>query len=188
LKRPLIAPASALAVLATALLAAGCGGSANSSGSASGTSSGSGAASSGGYGYGQGSSSSSPSTSTQAASGAATIAVRTTPRGRILVDGRGMTLYLFEKDTGTKSMCSGSCATFWPPATTKGAAKAGSGLDAGKLGTTARADGATEVTYNGHPLYYYAGDKKPGDTTGQGLDAFGALWYVLSPAGKEVVG
>jgi predicted lipoprotein with Yx(FWY)xxD motif len=114
--------------------------------------------------------------------------VRTTPLGRILVDGRGMTLYLFEKDTGMKSTCDGSCAKFWPPVTTTGAAKAGSGLDAGKLGTTARSDGETEVTYNGHPLYYYAGDKQPGDTTGEGLNAFGALWYVLSPAGKEVVG
>jgi predicted lipoprotein with Yx(FWY)xxD motif len=185
MKRPLIAPASALAVLATALLAAGCGGSANASGSTSaGTSSGSRASSSGSYG----SSSSTPSTSTQAASGVATIAVRTTPLGRILVDGRGMTLYLFEKDTGMKSTCDGTCAKFWPPVTTTGAAKAGSGLDAGKLGTTARTDGGTEVTYNGHPLYYYAGDKQPGDTTGQGLNAFGALWYVLSPAGKEVVG
>jgi predicted lipoprotein with Yx(FWY)xxD motif len=187
MKCPLIAPTSVLAVLAAALLAGGCGGSANASGSTSaGTSSGSGAGSSGGYGYGRGSSSSTPSTST--ATGAATIAVRTTPLGRILVDGRGMTLYLFEKDAGTKSMCNGSCANFWPPVTTQGAAKAASGLDAGKLGTTARTDGATEVTYNGHPLYYYAGDKKPGDTTGQGLNAFGALWYVLSPAGKEVVG
>jgi predicted lipoprotein with Yx(FWY)xxD motif len=99
-----------------------------------------------------------------------------------------MTLYLFEKDTGMKSTCNGACATFWPPVTTEGAAKVGSGLDAGKLGTTARTDGETEVTYNGHPLYYYAGDKQPGDTTGQGLNAFGALWYVVSPAGREVVG
>jgi predicted lipoprotein with Yx(FWY)xxD motif len=185
MKRPLIAPASALAVLAASLLAAGCGGSTNASGSTSaGTSSGSSASSSRGYG----SSSSTPATSTQAASGAATIAVRTTPLGRILVDGGGMTLYLFEKDTGMKSTCNGSCAKFWPPVTTTGAANAGSGLDTGKLGTTARTDGETEVTYNGHPLYYYAGDKQPGDTTGQGLNAFGALWYVLSPAGKEVVG
>jgi predicted lipoprotein with Yx(FWY)xxD motif len=155
MKRPLIALASALAVLAAALLAAGCGGSANASGSTSAsTSSGSSAGSSGGYGYGHRSSSSTPSTSTQASSGAATIAVRTTPIGRILVDGRGMTLYLFEKDTGMKSTCNDSCAKFWPPVTTKGAAKAGSGLDAGELGTTARTDGTTEVTYNGHPLYY----------------------------------
>ena len=189
MKRPLIVIAWVLAILGAALLAAGCGGSTNASGSTSaGTSSGSNAGSSGGYGYGQGSSSSTPSTSTQAASGAATIAVRTTPLGRILVDGRGMTLYLFEKDTGMKSTCNGSCATFWPPVTTSGAAKAGSGVSAGKLGTTTRADGAAEVTYNGHPLYYYAGDKKSGDTTGQGINAFGAPWYVVSPAGKEVVG
>jgi predicted lipoprotein with Yx(FWY)xxD motif len=188
MKRSRIGLASSLAVLATALLTAGCGGSTNASGSTSAsTSSGSSAGSSGGYGYGHGSSSSTPSPSTQAASGAATIAVRTTPLGRILVDGRGMTLYLFEQDTGMKSTCNGSCANFWPPVTTTRAAKAGSGLDAGKLGTTARTDGKTEVTYNGHPLYYYAGDKQPGDTTGEGLNAFGALWYVVSPAGKEVV-
>jgi predicted lipoprotein with Yx(FWY)xxD motif len=124
----------------------------------------------------------------QASSGPATIAVRTTPLGRILVDGKGMTLYLFEQDTGTTSTCNGSCATFWPPTTTDGAAKAGTGIDASKLGTTMRNDGTTEVTYNGHPLYYYKGDKEPGDTTGQGLNAFGALWYVVSPSGKEIVG
>jgi predicted lipoprotein with Yx(FWY)xxD motif len=186
--RPLIPLGAALAVLAAALLAAGCGSSTNASGAAASTSSGSTTGSSGGYGYSRGSSSSSSSTSTQAASGAATIAVRTTPLGRILVDGHGATVYLFEKDTGMTSTCNGSCAKFWPPVPTKGAAMAGNGIDAAKLGTTTRTDGTTQVTYNGHPLYYYAGDKKPGQTTGQGLNAFGALWYVVSPAGMEIIG
>jgi predicted lipoprotein with Yx(FWY)xxD motif len=187
MKRPLIGPASTLAVLSAAVLAAGCGGSTNASSAGTSTSSGSSAGSSG-YGYGQGSSSSGSSTSTQPASGGATISTRTTPLGKILVDGRGMTVYLFEKDTGMTSNCSGSCAQFWPPVTTKGAAKAGSGIDAGKLGTTTRTDGTSQVTYNGHPLYYYVGDKKPGETTGQGLTAFGALWYVVSSAGEAIAG
>jgi predicted lipoprotein with Yx(FWY)xxD motif len=167
-------------LLATALLVAGCGGSAN----ASGGSSTSGSSTSGGYGGAYGSPG--PTTSMPTTSGPATISVRTTPLGRILVDGKGMTLYLFEKDTGTTSMCDGSCAAFWPPTTTEGAPKAGSGVDASKLGTTTRSDGTTQVTYNGHPLYYYEEDKAPDDTAGQGLNIFGALWYVVSPAGNEV--
>ena len=181
LKRLLIPLAVAAALVAAAMLAAGCGGSASASGGSSSTSS----SGSGGYGYGGGSVSQAPS---QPASGPATIAVRTTPLGRILVDGKGMTLYLFEKDTGTTSTCSGACATFWPPTTTMGAPKAGTGVDASKLGTTMRGDGTTEVTYNGHPLYYYKGDQSPGDTNGQGQNVYGALWYVVSPAGEEVVG
>jgi predicted lipoprotein with Yx(FWY)xxD motif len=118
--------------------------------------------------------------------GGATVDVRSTSLGKILVDSQGRTLYLFKKDTGTKSTCSGACAAAWPPFTTSGKPKAESGVKASLLGTTARSDGSTEVTYNGHPLYYYAGDQGPGDTTGQGLDQFGAEWYVLSPAGSQV--
>ena len=112
--------------------------------------------------------------------------VRSSGLGKILVDSKGRSLYLFEKDTGTKSTCSGACASAWPPLTTTGKPKAGSGVTASLLGTTTRSDGKTEVTYNGHPLYYYAGDQKAGDTNGQNLDQFGAEWYVLSPAGKKV--
>jgi predicted lipoprotein with Yx(FWY)xxD motif len=108
--------------------------------------------------------------------------------GKILVDSKGRTLYLFEKDKGPTSTCSGACASTWPPFTTNGQPKAGSGVTASMLGTTKRSDGTTEVTYNGHPLYYYAGDSNPGDTNGQNLDQFGAEWYVLSPAGKKVEG
>jgi predicted lipoprotein with Yx(FWY)xxD motif len=106
--------------------------------------------------------------------------------GKILVDSQGRTLYLFRKDTGSMSTCSGACAQEWPPVTTGGKPTAGDGLTASKLGTTKRSDGAMQVTYNGHPLYLYAGDQKPGDTAGQGLDFFGGKWYVLSPAGNEV--
>jgi predicted lipoprotein with Yx(FWY)xxD motif len=174
-----------VAALAAALLAAGCGSSSTaSSGSTATTAGGSSAGQTRGYGYGAAATGS----STSKAEGQASIAVRTTPLGRILVDASGMTIYLFEQDSGTTSTCNGSCAKFWPPVTTKGKPKAGAGIDATKLGTTKRADGATEVTYGGHPLYLYTGDMHPGDTNGQGLNAFGALWYVVSPAGKEIVG
>jgi predicted lipoprotein with Yx(FWY)xxD motif len=173
----------AAALLAATLAAAGCGGSSTNGSSGTATTASSSSAGSG-YGYGG----ASRSTTTQSASGNATIAVKSSSLGQILVDGKGMTLYLFEKDTGTTSTCNGSCADFWPPVTTTGAPNAGQGVMAGKLGTTTRSDGKTEVTYNGHPLYYYSGDKKPGDVTGQGLNAFGALWYVLSPGGKAIVG
>ena len=100
--------------------------------------------------------------------------------------GTGRTLYLFEKDQGTASSCYGACAGGWPPDTTNGAPRAGAGVSASLLGTTTRTDGKTEVTYHGHPLYYFAGDRKPGDTNGEGIKAFGAEWYVLSAAGNKV--
>ena len=118
---------------------------------------------------------------------AATIKVATDPKlGKILVDGNGMTVYLFVQDTGKTSTCYTSCAKFWPPVLTTGAPQAGTGAQASLLGTTARTDGTTEVTYAGHPLYYFANDKKPGDTTGQGVNGFGGLWWVLTPAGAAM--
>ncbi len=109
-----------------------------------------------------------------------------TPLGRILVDSKGITLYDFPKDKGTTSSCYGACAALWPPLTTKGKPIAGRGVRASLLGTTKRKDGKLEVTYNHHPLYYFVSDRKPGQTTGQGLNQFGAPWWVLSPAGKEI--
>jgi predicted lipoprotein with Yx(FWY)xxD motif len=106
--------------------------------------------------------------------------------GKILVDSNGMTAYLFEKDTGSKSTCSGACASDWPPVTTTGEPTAGKGLTASMVGTTTRSDGTKQVTYDGHPLYRYIGDQGKGDTNGQNVSAFGALWYVLSPAGDAV--
>jgi predicted lipoprotein with Yx(FWY)xxD motif len=116
----------------------------------------------------------------------ATIAVATSKLGQILVDGNGMTLYLFVADTGTTSTCYTSCATIWPPVLTTGAPQAGAGANASLLGTTTRTDGKIEVTYAGHPLYYFVQDKASGDTTGQGINGFGGLWWVLSPSGAAI--
>ena len=156
---------TSLAVVATALIAlaaaiAGCGAGSSYGGSAS--------------------------TAAPASSGAATsVTLASTKLGKVLADAQGRTLYLFEADKGTVSACDGACATVWPPLTSLGKPVAGAGIDAAKLGTSKRADGHTEVTYNGHPLYTYAGDASPGQTKGQALDDFGAEWYVLSAAGDK---
>jgi len=149
-------PELTIAVAAIALVAAGCGGSTSTAG---------------------------PSP----AAAAATIATASDAKlGQILVDGKGMTLYLFVADTGSKSTCYTSCAQVWPPVLTNGAPQAGTGAQASQLGTTTRTDGTIQVTYSGHPLYYFAGDKKPGDATGQGIDNFGGLWWVISPSGAAI--
>jgi len=109
-----------------------------------------------------------------------------TPLGRILVDSRGRTLYLFEKDKSRKSMCSGSCATFWPPLLTSGKPRAGAGVKAALLGTIRRAGGARQVTYGGHPLYTFKLERA-GQTRGEGLTDFGPPFYAVSPAGAAVV-
>jgi predicted lipoprotein with Yx(FWY)xxD motif len=116
----------------------------------------------------------------------ATVNVANTGLGKILVDSSGRTLYLWEKDSGTKSACSGGCAAAWPPLRTSGKPTAGGGAKASLLGTTPRSDGKPQVTYDGHPLYSFQGDSKPGDTTGQGSTGFGAPWYVLSATGKDI--
>jgi predicted lipoprotein with Yx(FWY)xxD motif len=123
-----------------------------------------------------------------AARHAATVRVAKTRLGKVLVDSRGRTLYLFKKDSGTKSACSGACATAWPPLRASGKPTAGSGAKASLVGTTRRSDGKPQVTYNGHPLYTFIMDKKSGDTKGEGLTAFGGRWFVVSAAGKQVSG
>jgi predicted lipoprotein with Yx(FWY)xxD motif len=120
------------------------------------------------------------------AKSSATVSVANTGLGNILVDSQGRTLYLFQQDTGTKSTCSGACATAWPPLRASGKPTAGSGVKASLLGTTKRSDGKPEVTYDGHPLYLYQGDSKAGDTNGQGINGFGAPWYVLSASGSAI--
>jgi predicted lipoprotein with Yx(FWY)xxD motif len=120
--------------------------------------------------------------------GGAKVAVAKSPLGRILVDSKGITLYDFVKDKGTTSTCYGACAALWPPLLTTGKPIAGPGVRASLLGTTKRKDGKLEVTYGGHPLYYFVTDRKPGQTTGQGINQFGAPWWVISPAGKEIHG
>jgi predicted lipoprotein with Yx(FWY)xxD motif len=116
----------------------------------------------------------------------ATVAAKPTKLGTVLVDADDRTLYLFEKDKGTRSTCYGACASVWPPVTTSEQALAGAGIDEAKLGTTKRTDGTTEVTYAGHPLYTYAADAKAGDVKGQDVDQFGAGWYVLKPSGEKI--
>jgi predicted lipoprotein with Yx(FWY)xxD motif len=105
--------------------------------------------------------------------------------GTILVDAKGDTVYLFEKDTGSKSACTGECATNWPPVRATGTPTIADGLS-GAVATTPRSDGAPQVTYAGHPLYRFQGDSKPGDANGQGVNAYGAKWYVVSSSGSAV--
>jgi predicted lipoprotein with Yx(FWY)xxD motif len=106
--------------------------------------------------------------------------------GTFLVDAKGRTLYLFEKDTTTKSRCYGACAKAWPPLMTSGKPKAKGKAKASLLGTTKRKNGSRQVTYNGHPVYRFFQDTKPGQTNGEGSTAFGAGWYVMAPSGKKI--
>jgi predicted lipoprotein with Yx(FWY)xxD motif len=106
--------------------------------------------------------------------------------GTYVVDAKGMTLYLFEKDRHGKSACSGACAKVWSPLTVKGKPTAGKGLKASLLSTITRSGGAKQVTYGGHPLYHYDDDKKAGQTKGQGSSAFGAEWYIVGTNGKKI--
>ena len=108
--------------------------------------------------------------------------------GSILVDSSGRTLYLFAKDSGTTSACSGACASAWPPLRASGKPTVGSNAEASLVGTTTRSDGKPQVTYNGHPLYLFSGDQAAGDTNGEGSTAFGGGWYALSAAGDQVSG
>ena len=106
--------------------------------------------------------------------------------GKILVDSQGRSLYLFQKDMGTTSQCAGACAAAWPPLRATGKPVVGTSLSASKIGTNARSDGKPQVTYNGHPLYYFAGDSAPKQTNGQGSDSFGSPWWVVSPTGQAI--
>jgi predicted lipoprotein with Yx(FWY)xxD motif len=114
------------------------------------------------------------------------ISVKQTALGPTLVDANGRTLYLFEGDRPNISTLSAAGQAIWPPFTATTAPRALNGTVAGRIGTVAQAVGAAQVTYNGHPLYYYVGDHSPGQTSGQGLNQFGALWYVLGPRGNAV--
>jgi len=159
--KPITLLATAAVIPLTALAVAGCGG-----GSDNATSS---------------------SAPPKTASGqAATVGVSNSSLGKILDDSKGDTLYLFAKDSGTKSACTGACASAWPPLRASGKPTVGSGATASIVGTTPRSDGKPQVTYNGHPVYTFTGDQSPGDTSGQGVNAFGARWYAISPAGNQV--
>ena len=124
--------------------------------------------------------------SSHSANARTTVSVGNSGLGKILVDGRGRTLYLFAKDTRGKSMCAGACAASWPALIASGKPLAAGGAKASLLGTTKRADGRLQVTYKHHPLYLFANDTKKGQTNGEELDAFGAEWYALSPAGARI--
>ena len=131
--------------------------------------------------------SASPAASVQASNGA-TVSLKTISGipGKVLVGSNGRTLYLFEADKNSKSTCSGACATGWPPDTATGTPRAGSGVRQSLLTTIKRPDGTKQVTYNGHPLYYFAGDTSAGDANGQGSKAFGAEWYAVNASGDKV--
>ena len=116
----------------------------------------------------------------------ATVASARTGLGRIIVNGPGRTLYLFEKDRRGHSACSGACASYWPPLLTHGKPVAAGGAKQSLLGTIRRANGSRQVTYAGHPLYTFVLDTKRGQTKGEGSQDSGAGWDALSPAGKKI--
>lgn len=159
------------AAVAIALLAAACGSSASSSSPST-------------------ASSGTPATGASAASSAAAsatvIKTGTSSGGAFLTNGSGRAVYLFMADSKDKSTCSGACAAAWPPVTTTGAPSASSGVNAGDLGTITRSNGAMQVTYDGHPLYYYVGDTGAGTANGQGIDGFGAKWWLVAPSGSSI--
>ena len=116
-----------------------------------------------------------------------TVKMTSSTFGRILVDARGHTLYLFTRDKRrNRSRCYGGCADAWPPLYTRGKPRAGTGVDAERLGTTRRRNGRLQVTYNGHPLYYYVGEDEPGEILCQNVDEFGGLWLLVSPGGRAI--
>jgi len=125
---------------------------------------------------GGGSSSAAP-----AAAGGNSVTEKTIGSQQVLVDSQGMVLYWFVPDTSSKSNCSGSCATYWPPV--KGPLTAGSGVT-GTLATITRSDGSTQATYDGHPLYTYIGDKSPGQNSGNGKNLSGGLWWEMTVSGS----
>jgi predicted lipoprotein with Yx(FWY)xxD motif len=106
--------------------------------------------------------------------------------GTYLVDAKGRSLYLWEADSGRKSTCYGPCAKAWPPLITHGKPRARGRAKQSLLSTSKRRNGARQVLYKGHPLYYFIADKKAGDTKGQGSQGFGAGWYVMKPSGKKI--
>jgi predicted lipoprotein with Yx(FWY)xxD motif len=167
-KRKITVFTAIAAPFAAVLIAAGCGSSASGS-----------AYSTGPYG-------SAAVASARSTTGGTTVGVASSRLGRIVVDSKGRTLYAFAKDKNGRSACSGSCATYWPPLLTSDKVRAGRGVKASLLGTTKRAAGKLQVTYNRHPLYTFKLDRKAGQTNGEELNDFGGVWEALSPAGKRI--
>jgi len=124
--------------------------------------------------------------SSAAAGSGVTLSAKTGSLGAYLTDGAGRSVYEFSSDSATKSTCSGTCLTYWPALTASTPATAGTGVTAADIGSLTRSDGSKQVTYKGHPLYYFALDKAAGDIKGQGLKDFGAKWWLLSPSGSVI--
>jgi predicted lipoprotein with Yx(FWY)xxD motif len=122
---------------------------------------------------------------TQAPAGTASLKVGMSSLGSFLTDARGRTVYLFTRDSGNTPSCTGACTSVWPPVTSSTNVQVGAGASQSLLGMVSNA-GEQQITYNGHPLYYYAGDVNPGETNGEQLDQFGGLWYAVSPIGAQV--
>jgi predicted lipoprotein with Yx(FWY)xxD motif len=125
-------------------------------------------------------------TSVKRAGRVTTVEVMHTRYGRMLVDGKGRALYLFTRDTTTRSRCYAACAQAWPVFYARGRVRAGSGADTRLVGTTTRRDGRRQVTYNGHPLYYYVTDRAPGHVTCQDVAEYGGTWLVVAPGGAAL--
>jgi predicted lipoprotein with Yx(FWY)xxD motif len=176
------------AAAAAAVIAAGCGGSGSSSTKTAAASNA--AQTQTGSPYGASTTSAATSSTAAAPSSAASAVLVTTKHntlGTILAAGpKQLTVYMFEGDKGSASACSGGCTHVWPPVTTSGTATSGGSAMAGELGTITRPDGTRQVTYRGHPLYFFARDGDKGDAYGQGVVGFGASWYVLAPSGSKV--
>lgn len=172
------------AVAAVALTVAACGSSSSSSPSSSAASSGTPVASSNGYG---GSSSANASSGSSSSTGSA-VAISTAkgPDGIHLTGESGKAIYLWVADTNGKSVCSGACAQAWPPVIAKATPKASGGAVSSDLGTTSRSNGTKQVTYKGHPLYYFVGDTRSGTIAGQGSNGFGAKWWLVTPTGSAI--
>jgi predicted lipoprotein with Yx(FWY)xxD motif len=117
-----------------------------------------------------------------------TIETHTGSAGTFLTDGSGRAVYMFAKDGTDKSACDGACASAWPPVTTTGSPAASGGAQSSDLGTLTRSNGVKQVTYDGHALYYFAGDSSAGQTNGQGVDGFGAKWWLVAPSGAIITG
>jgi predicted lipoprotein with Yx(FWY)xxD motif len=132
------------------------------------------------------SSTSSSTGSTAAATGVTVASTSSSKYGTILVTSSGKTLYMLTADSSTASACTASCASAWPPLTTTGNPRAGSGVEATLLGTITRSQGSKQVTYAGHPLYTYVGDSAAGQVNGEGIASFGGTWFVLNTSGTPL--
>ncbi len=132
--------------------------------------------------------SSTPATPVSSSSSAAAIGTASGSAGTYLTGAGGRAVYLWVADVNGQSACSGECAKAWPPVTTSGAPHASGSVSSSDLGTITRSDGTKQVTYHGHPLYYFAGDAGAGSTTGQGNNGFGAKWWLVSTSGNAITG